>query len=202
MKRIIDNLIHVLNFSDKRKRELVEEAPYLATSKDLDDEVKSAWFEFGYMCGKYDACEYLLDNQYPHGIRNSILVIDDNRSVDYCLELNKLPSEADTFLATSADKAIEVFEMIKIFGGKFDCICLDHDLGDGKDIVYFLNYLIDNVNTDNHEIYKRIFSDVKWHIHTSNYSAIPNMISKIKMIMKGYEIQGEIFTHGEKSKIG
>ena len=123
-------------------------------------------------------------------IIQTVLVIDDLRSIDYCFSLNKVKrtDNMDVHLVLDAQSAISKFVDLCNSSKKIDIIMLDHDLGETT-IIDFLNYLIfESVICENK--IKDSISNCVFYLHTSNYSSRGNMISKIKAICLGYDIKG------------
>lgn len=122
-----------------------------------------------------------------------VFIIDDLRHEDSCYDLNKVKREKDDVIILAKDARSAVISMLQLAenGVPIDIIMLDHDLGDGLDVTWFLNWLLGNIDSGDivymEEPLRWVglsISNSEWKIHTSNYGVVPSMKDKITQIQK------------------
>jgi len=117
----------------------------------------------------------------------TVLIIDDLRNEDLCYELNNVTREDDdvVIVAKCARSAVLTLLTLAEKNIPIDIIMLDHDLGDGLDTTWLLNWILGNIGWETPpglDIIKHIISDSEWLIHTSNFGVVQSMKDKITQI--------------------
>lgn len=79
-----------------------------------------------------------------------VFIIDDLRHEDLCYGLNRVDRQDDDVIIVVKDARSAVISMLQLAenGVPIDIIMLDHDLGDGLDVTWFLNWLLGNISGD------------------------------------------------------
>lgn len=122
-----------------------------------------------------------------------VFIIDDLRPEDLCYGLNRVEREKDDVIILAKDARSAVISMLQLAenGVPIDIIMLDHDLGDGLDVTWFLNWLLGNIDSGDivymEEPLRWVGSSIsnsEWKIHTSNYGVKQSMKDKITQIQK------------------
>lgn len=122
-----------------------------------------------------------------------VFIIDDLRHEDLCYDLNKVKREKDDVIILAKDARSAAISLLQLAenGVPIDIIMLDHDLGDGLDVTWFLNWLLGNIDSGDivymEEPLRWVglsISNSEWKIHTSNYGVVPSMKDKITQIQK------------------
>ena len=122
-----------------------------------------------------------------------VFIIDDLRHEDLCYDLNKVKREEDDVIVLAKDARSAAISLLQLAekGVPIDIIMLDHDLGDGLDVTWFLNWLLGNIDSGDivymEEPLRWIgpsISSSTWKIHTSNYGVVQSMKDKITQIQK------------------
>jgi len=122
-----------------------------------------------------------------------VFIIDDLRHEDLCYDLNKVKREKDDVIILAKDARSAAISLLQLAenGVPIDIIMLDHDLGDGLDVTWFLNWLLGNIDSGDivymEEPLRLVglsISNSEWKIHTSNYGVVPSMKDKITQIQK------------------
>lgn len=122
-----------------------------------------------------------------------IVIIDDLRHEDLCFELNRVKRQDDDVVVVCRDARSAVMTICQIAENRFaiDMMMLDHDLGDGLDTSWSLNWLLGMVDSDDPqylatplEFVGQSLKNTQWLYHTSNTGTIPSMQSKVKQIQK------------------
>lgn len=117
----------------------------------------------------------------------TVFIIDDLRHEDLCYELNNVTREDDdvVIVAKCARSAALTLLTLAEKNIPIDIIMLDHDLGDGLDTTWLLNWILGNIGWETPpglDIIKHIISDSEWLIHTSNFGVVQSMKDKITQI--------------------
>ena len=117
----------------------------------------------------------------------TVFIIDDLRNEDLCYELNNVTREDDdvVIVAKCARSAALTLLTLAEKNIPIDIIMLDHDLGDGLDTTWLLNWILGNIGWETLpglDIIKHIISDSEWLIHTSNFGVVQSMKDKITQI--------------------
>jgi len=117
----------------------------------------------------------------------TVFIIDDLRNEDLCYELNNVTREDDdvVIVAKCAKSAVLTLLTLAEKNIPIDIIMLDHDLGDGLDTTWLLNWILGNIGWETPpglDIIKHIISDSEWLIHTSNFGVAQSMKDKIIQI--------------------
>ena len=117
----------------------------------------------------------------------TVFIIDDLRHEDLCYELNNVTREDDdvVIVAKCARSAALTLITLAEKNIPIDIIMLDHDLGDGLDTTWLLNWILGNIGWEpppGLDIIKHIISDSEWLIHTSNFGVVQSMKDKITQI--------------------
>ena len=122
-----------------------------------------------------------------------IFIIDDERSIDFCCQLNNhVKDKNDVFyLVKNCDSAIKQILFLAEQQIKIDKIMLDHDLADGKDVSTFLNWILRSsydenlyLSDDDFSKIAYVISESVWFIHTANPSVVQSMKDKIAQLNK------------------
>lgn len=122
-----------------------------------------------------------------------IFIIDDLRHEDLCFELNRVKRLDDDVVVVCRDARSAVMTLCQLTENGFtiDIMMLDHDLGDGLDTSWFLNWLLGMIDSDDPQYLDdplrfvgQAIKNTQWCYHTSNTSTIPSMQSKVKQIQK------------------
>lgn len=122
-----------------------------------------------------------------------VFIIDDLRHEDLCYDLNRVEREKDDVIILAKDARSAAISLLQLAenGVPIDIIMLDHDLGDGLDVTWFLNWLLGNIDSGDivymEEPLRWVglsISNSEWKIHTSNYGVVPSMKDKITQIQK------------------
>ena len=122
-----------------------------------------------------------------------VFIIDDLRHEDLCYDLNKVKREKDDVIILAKDARSAAITLLQLAenGIPIDIIMLDHDLGDGLDVTWFLNWLLGNIDSVDivymEEPLRWVglsISNSEWKIHTSNYGVVQSMKDKITQIQK------------------
>jgi len=112
-----------------------------------------------------------------------VFIIDDLRHEDSCYDLNKVKREDNDVIVLAKDARSAAITMLQLVekGIPIDIIMLDHDLGDGLDVTWFLNWLLGNIDSGDivyiEEPLRWIgpsINNSQWKIHTSNYGQNSN----------------------------
>lgn len=122
-----------------------------------------------------------------------IVIIDDLRHEDLCFELNRVLRQEDDVVVVCRDARSAVMAICQLAERRLaiSIMMLDHDLGDGLDTSWFLNWLLGMVNSDDPQYLDnplafvgQSLKNTQWLYHTSNTGTIPSMQSKVKQIQK------------------
>lgn len=122
-----------------------------------------------------------------------IFIVDDLRHEDLCFELNQVVRQDDDIVVVCRDARSAVMTLCQLAVNHFaiDITMLDHDLGDGLDTSWFLNWLLGMVDADDPQYLDAplkfigpILKNTQWFYHTSNIGTIPSMKSKVSQIQK------------------
>ena len=120
-----------------------------------------------------------------------VFIIDDERHEDLCHELNNVDRLDDDVIVLAKDARSAVVSLIQLAekGCPIDIMMLDHDLGDGLDTTWFLNWLLDMIDENDPQYLEEplkwvghILKDTQWLVHTSNFGRRPAMRDKIDQI--------------------
>ena len=123
----------------------------------------------------------------------TVFIIDDLRHEDLCYDLNRVEREKDDVIILAKDARSAAISLLQLAenGVPIDIIMLDHDLGDGLDVTWFLNWLLGNISGEDIMYLEEplrwvgpIIKDTEWGIHTSNYGVKQSMKDKITQIRK------------------
>ena len=138
-----------------------------------------------------------------------VFIIDDQRHEDYCYELNGVTRLDDDVVILSKDAMSAAYAIMALAeqGIEIDIFMLDHDLGDGKDTSWWLNFLLgmllnDSIIPDDFMVLEHIapyIQNSEWFIHTSNAGMVKPMqgkIDAIKIYVEDYLKGGSVVDSG------